>query len=163
MTDVASLDRDRHFSADASELFFDLVFIFAFSRLVAHLVDNPDWGGYQKFALLFTMIWFAWTTFTWSANAAAGTWKPVRALFLVATIASVPMASAVTTAFEDGGPAFAISTSVIMSMGVFTMIAGMRDNRAVRDAALRFSGPVLLSVCLMLARSRLHGGARSLV
>jgi low temperature requirement protein LtrA len=145
--------RDEDFSADASELFFDLVFVFAFSRLVYHLVHVPTWEGIGEFALVFTLIWLPWTQFTWSANAVAGNSRPVRALFLVATIASLPMAAGVTTAFDDGGPAFAISASVILAMGLLTMIVGLGDEPGVRASVVRYSIPNWIAIASMIGGS----------
>jgi low temperature requirement protein LtrA len=101
------------------------VFVFAFSRLVYHLVHHPDWAGVGEFALLFMMIWLPWTQFTWSANAVSGNQRTVRALFLVGTVASVPMAASITTALDDGGGSFAIPLAVILSLGLFTMLFGL--------------------------------------
>lgn len=144
---------DEDFTADASELFFDLVFVFAFSRLVYHLVHEPTWSGVGEFGLLFTLIWMPWSQFTWSANAVAGNSRPVRALFLVATVASVPMAASVTTAFEGGGPAFAISACVILSMALFTMIVGLGDQVVVRAAIIRYSIPNWIAMVFIVGGS----------
>ena len=96
MKGVEVPDREQDFTADPVELFFDLVFVFAFSRLVYHLVHHPDWTGVGEFALLFTMIWLPWTQFTWSANAVPGNQRPVRVLLLIGTVVSVPMGASAT-------------------------------------------------------------------
>jgi low temperature requirement protein LtrA len=143
-------ERTEDFSADPVELFFDLVYVFAFSRLVALVVHHPDWTGVGEFALLFTLIWLPWTQFTWSANAVSGNTRPVRALFLLATVASVPMAGAVDSALGDGGPMFAISLSVILSMALFTMIAGLDDEPGVRRSIIEYSIPNFIAIALMI-------------
>jgi low temperature requirement protein LtrA len=160
MRGIVVPDREEDFSADPVELFFDLVFVFAFSRLVYHLVHHPDWAGFGEFALLFVMIWLPWTQFTWSANAVPGNTRPVRLLFLVATVASVPMAGSVTTALDNGAPAFAISLSVILAMALFTMIVGLEDHPGVRTSALRYSIPNWIAIVLMIAGSFLDHDAR---
>lgn len=154
-------DREEDFAADASELFFDLVYVFAFSRLVYHLVHHPTWGGVGEFALLFALIWMPWSQFTWAANAVAGNSRPVRVLFLVATVASVPMAAGVTTAFGDGGPAFAVSASVILAMGLFTMIFGLSDEPVVRAAIVRYSIPNWIAIAVMIGGSFLDRTPRT--
>ena len=102
-------ERDEDFTADPVELFFDLAFVYAFSRLVAHLVHHPDWTGAWEAALLFGILWLPWSWFTWSANAVPGNQRTVRAVFLVATAVTVPMAASVETAFDSGGATFAVS------------------------------------------------------
>jgi low temperature requirement protein LtrA len=144
---------DEDFTADPVELFFDLTFVFAFSRLVYHLVHHPDWTGVAEFALLVVMIWLPWTQFTWSANAVAGNARPVRLLFLVGTVASVPMAASVTTAFGDGGATFAIPLGIILSLGLATMIAGLPPGHEVRASILRYSIPNLVGIVVMIAGS----------
>jgi low temperature requirement protein LtrA len=144
-------DRDEDFTADPVELFFDLVFVFAFSRLVYHLVHHPDWTGVGEFTLLFVMIWLPWTQFTWSANAVSGNARSVRGLFLIATVASVPMAGAVTDAFAPtGGLAFAVSLSIILAMGLLTMIFGLEADHAARRAIVRYSIPNYVAIALMV-------------
>lgn len=64
--------RTEDFIADPVELFFDLAFVYAFSQLVAHLVHFPTWKGASEGLLLFLTLWFAWSTFTWAANAVSG-------------------------------------------------------------------------------------------
>lgn len=152
--------RDEDFAADASELFFDLVFVVALSRLVSHLGRHPDWSGVGKFLLLFSLIWMPWTQFTWSANAVAGNSRPVRALFLVATVVSVPMAASVSTAFEGGGPAFAGSSAIILAMGLFILIAGLSDEDAVRASAVRYSVPNWAAIAALIGGSFVQGAWR---
>lgn len=151
------------FTADPAELFFDLAFVFAFSRLVHHLVHHPDWKGVGEFVLLFTMIWVPWTQFTWSANAVAGNTRRVRLLLMVATVACIPMAGSVTTALGDGGPAFAVSLSVILAMGLWMMIAGLSDHPGVRASIVRYSIPNWVSIALMIVGSFLDRTPRIVV
>jgi len=148
------------FSADPVELFFDLAFVFAFSRLVYHLVHHPDWQGIGEFVLLLFMIWIPWSQFTWSANAVAGNARPVRVLFLIGTVASVPMAASVTTALDGGGPTFAIPLGVILSLGLFTMVFGLPPGHEVRRSIVRYAIPNLIAVAVLVAGSYLDHGPR---
>lgn len=142
--------QDEDFTADPVELFFDLAFVFAFSRLVYLLVHHPDWSGIGEFALLFTLIWLPWTQFTWSANAVPGNNRKVRIAFLVGTVASVPMAASVTTAFDDGGLSFAIPLGIILSLGLVTMIAGLDSDSAAYSSILRYSVPNIVAVAVLI-------------
>lgn len=131
--------REDDFTADPVELFFDLAFVFAFSRLVYLLVHDPTWSGVGEFALLFIVMWLPWTQFTWSANAVAGNRREVRSLFLVATVASVPMGASVTTALYGSGLVFAVSVAVIQAIGMVTMWIGL--GTSPRSAGPWCSGP----------------------
>jgi low temperature requirement protein LtrA len=142
--------QEEDFTADPVELFFDLAFVFAFSRLVYLLVHHPDWAGVGEFALLFTLIWLPWTQFSWSANAVPGNNRKVRLAFLVGTVATIPMAASVTTALGDGGLTFAVSLGVILSLGLATMIAGLEPDSAVYAAIVRYSIPNVVGVGVLV-------------
>jgi low temperature requirement protein LtrA len=52
------------------ELFFDLVFVFAITQVTAVLRDNLTATGLVRAVLIFWLVWWAWTQFTWTLNAA---------------------------------------------------------------------------------------------
>ncbi len=114
------------FTADPVELFFDLAFVLAFSQLVSHLVHHPTWKAAAESALVFLILWLAWSTFTWAANAVQGNTREVRAIFLVATAASIPMGASITTAYDSGGGTFAVCASVIILMALGIQLWGLR-------------------------------------
>lgn len=154
------------FTADPVELFFDLAFVFAFSQLVAHLVHHPTWEGAAEAGLLFLVLWFAWSVFTWAANAVQGNAREVRAIFLVATAASVPMGAAVGTAFGSGGGTFAVCAGIIIVMAFALQVWGLGGNeasRAVFESVLRFSGPNLVGVALLVLGGFVDGVARTVL
>ncbi|MDJ0791218.1 MAG: low temperature requirement protein A [Acidimicrobiia bacterium] len=139
------------FTADPVELFFDLAFVFAFSQLVFHLVHHPTWTGAAEAWLLFAMLWMAWSTFTWSANAVSGNARPVRIIFLIATAATLPAAGGVTTAYEDGGAVFAISVSIILAMGLAIQLWAFDSGTAHRLSVIRYARPNLVAMVLWIA------------
>ncbi len=65
-------ERTEDFTADPVELFFDLGFVFAFSRLVYLLIHEPTWTTGAESLLLFVVLWMAWSTFATNTNAASG-------------------------------------------------------------------------------------------
>ncbi|MBT5755675.1 MAG: hypothetical protein HOI41_11985 [Acidimicrobiaceae bacterium] len=147
-------DRTEDFTADPVELFFDLAFVYAFSQLVAHLVHFPTWGGAGDAALVFLVLWFAWSTFTWAANAVSGNAREVRFVFLVGTAVSVPMGASVQTAFSSGGGTFAICASVIVGLAIALQLwatASLGDGRKERLIVIRYGLPNLLACSLLIA------------
>ena len=52
------------------ELFFDLVFVFSVTQLVGLLHHDLSWPGVGQAVLVFWLVWWAWTQFTWTLNAA---------------------------------------------------------------------------------------------
>lgn len=74
----------------------------------------------------------------------------VRVAFLVGTVASIPMAASLTTALDDGGVAFAIPLAVILSLGLFTMIAGLETGSAEYSSIVRYSIPNLMALVILI-------------
>jgi low temperature requirement protein LtrA len=148
------------FTADPVELFFDLGYVLAFSQLVGHLVHHPHWPGVGEAALLFWLLWLPWQQFTWSANAVSGNGRLVRLLFLIGTAASIPMAASVSTAFEDGGPVFAISLAVIQVLALGTMGLAADQTDGVRRTIRRWGSIIGVAVLVLVAGSFLDDGAR---
>ena len=153
-------ERDEDFTADPVELFFDLAFVYAFSRLVAHLVHHPDWTGAWEAALLFGILWLPWSWFTWSANAVPGNQRTVRAVFLVATAVTVPMAASVETAFDSGGATFAVSGAVIMLMSIALQVLALDSDSATYRATIQLASPVLGAIALLVIGGFVDGDAR---
>jgi low temperature requirement protein LtrA len=163
MKGIVVPEREHDFAADPVELFFDLAYVFAFSRLVYHLLGHADWAGFGEFVLLFLMIWIPWTQFTWSVNAVSSGSRTVRAYMLVATVASVPMAGSVPAAFGDGGLPFAISQGVILAMGLLVMITGLPRGSIEQRSIIEYSIPNWVAIVVIVAGSAAGAGARAAI
>src|SRR5438046_5879835 len=50
------------------ELFFDLVFVFAFTQVTTLLTNDPTWGGVLRALLLLSVLWWAWSAYAWLTN-----------------------------------------------------------------------------------------------
>lgn len=153
-------ERTEDYSADPVELFFDLAFVFAFSQLVSLLIEEHDWSGAGKSTLIFLLLWLPWSQFTWSANAVPGNNRVVRVIFLIATAASVPMAAAVTTAFDEGGRVFAVPLGLISMLGVgLLIVAAERDSENYR-AVITYSIPTIVGLTAIIVGGFLDEEAR---
>ena len=148
------------FTADPVELFFDLAYVFAFSQLVAILIHEPTWAGAGKAALLFGLLWLPWQQLTWAANAVSGNGRTVRALFLVATVVSIPMAASTSTAFAGGGPVFAVALTGIMLIGFRVQTLGSSEELDYRTAIYRWIGPNVLAISVLIVGSFYDGTVR---
>ena len=68
----------------------------------------------------------------WAANAVSGNGRTVRAIFVIGTAISVPMAASVSTAYDDGGRIFAFSLAGIVLLGLATLTLGAADELGQR-------------------------------
>ncbi len=153
-------EQTEDYTADPVELFFDLAFVFAFSQLVSLLIHQPDWTTAGKAALIFLLLWLPWSQFTWSANAVPGNNRVVRVIFLVATAASVPVAAAVTTAFDAGGKVFAIPLGLISLLGVALLIVAAERGSGNYSTVLRYSVPTIIGFVTIIVGGFLQNEAR---
>jgi low temperature requirement protein LtrA len=104
------------------ELFFDLVFVFAVTQVTVLTAHHLDAGGVARSGVLFWLIWWAWTQFTWTLSPADTGHAVVRATTLAATAAAFVMAASVPRAFEDDPLWFAIPYVAIRLLGLAVQV-----------------------------------------
>jgi low temperature requirement protein LtrA len=121
-------------SATFVELFFDLVFVFAVTQVTTLTAHNLTPAGIGRSLVLFWMIWWAWTQFTWTLNPADTTHPVVRVVTLVATAAAFVMAASVTRAFAGDALWFAVPYLAVRILGlvlqVLVELERIDENRA---------------------------------
>jgi low temperature requirement protein LtrA len=100
------------------ELFFDLVFVFAVTQVTVLTAGDLTVEGVARSLLLFWLIWWAWTQFTWTLNPADTSHTAVRVIALVATALAFVMAASVTRAFGDEALWFAVPYVLVRVLGL---------------------------------------------
>ena len=100
------------------ELFFDLIFVFAVTQVVGLLHDGLSWGSAVQAVLVFWLVWWAWTQFTWALNAADTTHTRVELATLTATAFAFFMAIALPNAFGDRALWFAAAYILVRAIGL---------------------------------------------
>ena len=64
------------------ELFFDLVFVLAFTQCTALMAGDPDWSGIGRGMLALAVIWWAWVCYAWLTSLVEPEEGPVRLVML---------------------------------------------------------------------------------
>ena len=100
------------------ELFFDLVFVYAVTQTVSLVHEKLSWAGVAHAVIVFWLVWWAWTQFTWALNSADTTHPAVEAVMLVATALAFLMAVTVPDAFGDAGGWFAATYVAVRVVGL---------------------------------------------
>ena len=123
------------------ELFFDLVFVFALTQITSFAAHNLDAEGVLRATVMFWLIWWGWTQWTWALNAADTEHGLIRIGTLVATAIAFIMAVSVGDAFEgDGGLWFIVPYILVRTLGLalYARVAAERDGQlaAVQAFAL---------------------------
>jgi low temperature requirement protein LtrA len=145
------------------ELFFDLVFVFAFTEVTTVLSDDPTWGGLGHGLLILTALWWAWAAFAWLTNTVdlgvGGVWGAM----LVAMAAMFVAALAVPEAFGRHGVVFGVAFLIVNVMHLTLFALAARGDRDLLAAILRIAPSALAGAALIIAAGFVHGGLRPLL
>ena len=132
------------------ELFFDLVFVFAFTQVTGFLVEHLSWAGLVRGAALLAALWWAWVCYSWLTGAVpAEEALPARLVILTAMVAMLIVALSVPGAFGDDAILFGIAYFVVrvLHVALYAVAAPPETHDAVLRAAPGFlGGPALLVV-----------------
>ncbi|MFE4470723.1 low temperature requirement protein A [Leifsonia sp. NPDC056824] len=107
-----------------TELFFDLVFVFAVTQ-VSHVLLHEQSGLTLLHAVMLTMVvWWVWMFTTWASSWLDPERGAVRGLFVVLMLLGLLLASAIPEAFGDRAVLFAACLVLMqLSRSVFTLFA----------------------------------------
>jgi len=124
-------------SATFVELFFDLVFVFSVTQIVALVGHDLSWLTVGQGFLVFWLVWWAWTQFTWALNAANTEHPLVELVALTGTGIAFLMAVTVPDAFAGRALWFAVPYVVVrgLALGLYLQVA--RINHPSHFAAVR--------------------------
>jgi low temperature requirement protein LtrA len=138
------------------ELFFDLVFVFAITQIVGVLHHGLSGANLLGSVLIFWLVWWAWTQFTWALNAANTDHPRVQFFTLMATAVAFFMAVSVPDAFTDGALWFAIPYVLGRSIGLLLYAHVAEDSAHL--AAIRSFGLVSVSGLIAVIVGAVLGG-----
>jgi low temperature requirement protein LtrA len=139
------------------ELFFDLVFVFAFTQVTALLAHDPTFAGIGRGVLVLAALWWPWTAYAWLTNTVDPEEGVIGAALLVALIAMFVAALAVPHVFGDDGVLFGVAFLLVVAMHLaLYALAGRRSPDLLR-AVLRLAPWTLAGATLILVAGFLDG------
>jgi low temperature requirement protein LtrA len=100
------------------ELFFDLIFVFCVTQVATLLHHHVDAHSSFTAVLVFWMVWWAWTQFTWALNAANTEHPRVQIATLIATAIAFLLAVGIPTATGEGAAWFAGTYVALRGLGL---------------------------------------------
>lgn len=135
MADASTVDERRGATANTTdlaeprvstfELFFDLVFVFAFTGVTSSLAHNTTWESFGHAVLTVAVLWWAWGSYAWLTNAMPTDDVAPRLVLLLSMAAMLVVGLAVPDAFGSGGVAFALGYPVVTVLhSVLFAVAG---------------------------------------
>jgi low temperature requirement protein LtrA len=141
---------DHEHSVTPRELFFDLVFVFAFTQVTTLLANDPTFAGIGRGVLVLAALWWPWTAYAWLTNTVDPEEGFVGAALLVALISMFVAALAVPGVFGDDGVLFGAAFLLVVAMHVALYALAGRGNRDLLAAVLRLAPWTLLGATLIL-------------
>jgi len=121
-----------------AELFYDLVFVFAITRVSHVLLAHYDLKGAVQTGLLFLAIWWVWIYTTWVLNRLDPEKLSVRGLLFGLMVAGLFVSMALPEAFAERGLIFALAYCT-MQIGrtLFVYLTAGKDDDLLRATYLR--------------------------
>ncbi len=144
MSDVAPLvteatEGEEERKTSYIELFFDLVFVFAFTQVTALILEDTSAEGFLRAALVLAMVWWAWSAYAWMTNAIDIENVVTRLIIFTAMAAGFFMALAVPDAFQDEAAWFAVAYFVVRILNTALYTWGARNDPVLLRATLRLA------------------------
>ncbi|MET8833154.1 low temperature requirement protein A [Micromonospora sp. NPDC004540] len=143
------------------ELFFDLVYVYAFLQVAALMADDPTGRGLVRGLLVLIVLWVAWCAYTWLGIAVRSEHPMVRLVLVLVVALTAVITLASPEAFNaDGsglpGPLVFVTCYALIRLlflGAFWL--SVRQEPTQRAAVMRSAVPTLLALALLFAAALL--------
>lgn len=143
------------------ELFFDLVFVFAVTRLSHTLLERLTPEGAAQTAFLLLAVWIVWMWTTWAANWLDARSRAVRIMLLILMGAGLVMSASIPEAFGARGLSFALAYAFIHNFrNAFTVWALRKGAKNERRNFQRIQVWLLIGGALWIAGALNDGAMR---
>jgi low temperature requirement protein LtrA len=166
MTGVAeelTVQQEEERKTSYLELFFDLVFVFAFTQVTALILEDTSVAGFTRSALVLAMVWWAWSAYTWLTNAVDVESIVTRLIMLAAMAGALFMALAVPDAYQDEAAWFAVAYFVVRVLQSALFSWGTRHDLQELRATLKLAPWFVTAALVALAGGFTDGDVRAYV
>ena len=148
------------------ELFFDLVYVFAFTQVSRLMAETHSATGILQALIVLSLMWWTWVGYSWISNQASADQPFLRTVMTFAMIAVFIAALTIPEAYEDleggwNGPlvfAGAYAAVRIIHIGLYRVVA--RSDKAMRRQLLIFMVAMIPAVTLIYVGAAIGGDAQ---
>ena len=141
---------DREHRVSSRELFFDLVFVFAFTQVTTLITNDPTFAGIGRGVLVLGALWWPWTAYAWLTNTLDPEDGFVGGALFAALIAMFVGALAVPNVFGDDGVLFGVALLIVCALHLALYALAGRGDPDLLRAVLRLAPWTLLGAGLIL-------------
>jgi low temperature requirement protein LtrA len=145
------------------ELFFDLVFVFAFTQVTALMAADPTWTGIGHGLLVLALVWWAWTGYAWLTNEVPTDVAAGRIVIFTAMTCVLIAALAIPRAYGDDDVIFALALGGARVLQPVLFERASRDDPALHRAVVRLLPGLAVTPLLLLAAAVAFDGSALVV
>ena len=148
------------------ELFFDLVYVFAFTQVSRLMAESHSALGILQALILLSLMWWTWVGFSWISNQASADQPFLRTVMTLAMIAVFIAALTIPEAYDDldggwNGPlVFAGAYAAVRIIHISLYLVVARGDSAVRRQLLIFMAAMIPAVSLIFIGAAIGGDAQ---
>ncbi|MEU9888935.1 low temperature requirement protein A [Sphaerisporangium sp. NPDC051011] len=160
---------DENHRATPFELFFDLVYVFAITRITGSMAHEHSAHGVVRGLLMLALLWGTWSGYTWLGNHSRADEGLPRAGMVVAMTAMFVVGLAIPEAWADGpgdlhGPLVLVCAYLLVRWVHLTVfaVAATGDAGLRRQVAITWL-PMLAGGALLVSGALAGGGLQSLL
>jgi low temperature requirement protein LtrA len=135
------------------ELFFDLVFVLAFTQCTALMADQPTWTGLAKGLLVLGVMWWAWVGYAWLTSVVDPEEGAVRIAMFGAMAALLIVSLSIPEAFGDLGLLFALAYGGVRGGQIALFVIASRDDPELRHSVVGLAISTAVGTGLLVAAS----------
>jgi low temperature requirement protein LtrA len=142
------------------ELFFDLVFVLAFTQCTALMASMPNCEGAGQAMLVLAVLWWAWVGYAWLTSVVDPEEGGVRIVMFAAIAALLVTTLCAPEAFGDRALPFAIAYGIVRAGQIALFLIAARDDEKLRRSVLSLAVSTALGVGLLVCASVADGGVQ---
>ncbi len=139
------------------ELFFDLVFVLAFTQCTALMAAEPTWEGLAKGLLVLGVLWWSWVGYAWLTSVLDPEADAVRLVIFVAMAALLIVGLCVPEAFGESALIFACAYAVVRIAHIALFMLASRDETNLRSSVITLAVSTALGTGLLFAAAFADG------
>ncbi len=142
------------------ELFFDLVFVLAFTQCTALMSHHPTWAGMAQGLLILGVLWWSWVGYAWLTSVIDPEEGAVRLVMFGAMAALLIVSLCVPDAFGHLALAFALTYGVVRIAHIALFMLASPEDDALRHSVLGLAISTAVAVGLLATASLFDGWAQ---
>ena len=154
-------EQPRERTVGPLELFYDLAVVVLVAQAAHHLAGHLTWPGLGEFAVVFTLVWIAWTNGSLHHELHGHDDARARSTFLLQIVILVAMGAFIPEAGGARGAAFAIAAAVLFAvLAVLWLLAARGDQPEYSRSNRLFVTGTAACAVLLAGTALLPAGAR---